>query len=63
MSVFGWGITRFRQAFELVGCVLIALTLDWIVERVRRSRTPERTVQDDDGPRRSAGHAVENVVE
>ncbi|MFI5047482.1 MAG: ArnT family glycosyltransferase [Acidimicrobiia bacterium] len=62
MSAFGWGITRFRQAFELVGCVLVALAVDWVVVRVRRDRTPDGG-HEDDGPRRSVGQAVENVVE
>ena len=45
MSAFGWGITRFRQAFELVGCVLVALAVDWVVERVRRDRVPRQPIR------------------
>jgi len=39
-SAIGWGVTRFRQPFELVGCVLVALAVHAAWRRVsRRSGT------------------------
>ena len=39
-SAVGWGVTRFRQPFELVGCVLVALAIHAAWHRVsRRSGT------------------------
>lgn len=61
VAAVGSGITRFRHFFELLSCVLIALAVDWVVDRVRRP--PDAELQDDGGPARSAGQAVENVVE
>ena len=40
LSAIGWGVTRFRQPFELVGCVLVALAVHAAWHRVsRRSGT------------------------